>query len=153
MRQLELRIPPVGVTILFGAMMWGSAQLFPACVLAFPGRIAAAVAMMAASLLVGVAGIRAFNRHETTVNPMVPEKANALVTSGIYRITRNPMYLALALLLLAWAIFLRNSVALGLVLLFVLYLTQFQIKPEERALEELFGDEFRAYAARVRRWL
>ena len=129
---------------MFGAMMWGAAQLFPAFVLAFPGRIAAAVAMMAASLLVGVAGIRAFNRHETTVNPMVPEKANALVTSGIYRITRNPMYLALALLLLAWAIFLRNSVALGLVLLFVLYLTQFQIKPEERALEELFGDEFRA---------
>ena len=76
-----------------------------------------------------------------------------LVTSGVYRYTRNPMYLGMACLLLAWAVYLQNPLALLGVPLFMAYITQFQIKPEERMLVKLFGDAFIRYRQQVRRWL
>jgi protein-S-isoprenylcysteine O-methyltransferase Ste14 len=72
---------------------------------------------------------------------------------GVYRWTRNPMYLGMAVLLLAWGLWLANGAALAVISLFVAYLNRFQIAPEERALQARFGDEFTAYRARVRRWL
>ena len=84
---------------------------------------------------------------------MSPEKSSALVCTGIYKYSRNPMYLGMALLLLAWAIYLASAWALLGVLAYVLYITRFQIIPEERVMEKLFGQEYLAYKAKVRRWL
>ena len=75
------------------------------------------------------------------------------MTAGIYRVSRNPMYLGFAILLLAWAVFLASPWMLLGVPAFMMFISRFQIQPEERALESLFGEEFRDYKARVRRWL
>jgi len=106
-----------------------------------------------AAVSVGLAGVVAFRRARTTVNPLQPERASALVTGGIYRHTRNPMYLAVATMLLAWGLWLGNALGpLGAVL-FVAWMDRLQIPPEERALAALFGEEFERYRRKVRRWL
>jgi protein-S-isoprenylcysteine O-methyltransferase Ste14 len=116
-------------------------------------RLAAAAAIGLVGIGFSAAGVLAFRRARTTVNPTTPEKATALVSSGAYRITRNPMYVGLAWVLVAWAVFLSSGWALLGVVAFVLYIGRFQIAPEERALAQLFGSEYAAYRARVRRWL
>jgi protein-S-isoprenylcysteine O-methyltransferase Ste14 len=112
-----------------------------------------ALGLGAAGLVLDAAALAAFVRARTTVNPLRPEKSSALVRSGAYRLSRNPMYLGLALLLAGWAIWLANALALALLPAFVAWLDRFQIRPEERALAARFGAEYEAYRARVRRWL
>ncbi len=153
MRALELKIPPVGVFLLAGAAMWGVARLLPAADVDLPARLFIVVVLVIASGAIAVAGILAFRRHETTVDPTQPGKATSLVVGGVYRHTRNPMYLSLALLLLAWAAYLANIVTLLVIPAFIAYMHRFQIIPEERALLEKFGDSYTRYAGRVRRWL
>ena len=84
---------------------------------------------------------------------MRPDSTSSLVVSGIYKYTRNPMYLGFLLVLLGWATFLSNITALALLPVFVVYMNRFQIGPEERALGSLFAQEYKAYHARVRRWI
>lgn len=134
-------------------LMWLLATLFPAAVFRFPAQRLLAVALVLLAGVVGIAGVRAFARARTTVNPLQPQAASRLVTGGIYRRSRNPMYLALLLALLGWGAWLGNAVALLLIPLFVLAMNRLQIRPEERALESLFGEEFRSYASKVRRWI
>ena len=128
-------------------------KALPGASFAFPGMRIVAAALLVAAVVVGVVSVRTFRRHGTTVNPLAPGNASAIVTVGIYGYTRNPMYLALALALAAWGVYLGNVASLALVAVFVMYLTRFQIMPEERALEGLFGDEFREYKWKVRRWI
>ena len=96
---------------------------------------------------------KSFKKAHTTVNPLNPEACSTLVDTGIYRYSRNPMYLALLLALAGWGIFLGNFYALVLTIAFVLYMNRFQIRPEEKALEALFGTGFLEYRRSVRRWL
>jgi len=84
---------------------------------------------------------------------MKPEKASSLVTTGIYRFTRNPMYLGLLFVLFAWAVFLASVWALLGPVAFVFYIDRFQIAPEEAILAGMFGAAYTEYKARVRRWL
>ena len=100
-----------------------------------------------------VAGVVSFRIAKTTVNPLNPAAASALVTSGIYQLTRNPMYLGALILLIGWAAFLANALGFILIPSFVLYMNRFQILPEEKALTSLFASEFTNYCATVRRWL
>ncbi|KWT65470.1 putative protein-S-isoprenylcysteine methyltransferase [Comamonas testosteroni] len=100
-----------------------------------------------------IAGVWSFQRARTTVNPITPAASTTLVVSGIYRVTRNPMYLGFALLLLALAMYWGKLSGLLLVPLFMTYLQHFQIRPEERALQARFGALFAAYCRQVRRWL
>ena len=116
-------------------------------------RVGAALVVAAIGAAFDVAGILAFRRAKTTVNPMKPEKSAALVCTGVYRITRNPMYVGMVFILLAWAVYLASPWALFGPLVFAVYITRFQIKPEERVLAARFGAEFASYLARVRRWL
>jgi protein-S-isoprenylcysteine O-methyltransferase Ste14 len=110
--------------------------------------------LAAVGLAFDLAGLRAFLARRTTINPLRPERASSLVTDGVYRITRNPMYIGMVFLLLAWGLYLADAAALLLgPVAYMLYLNRFQIGPEERVLLGLFGEEYRGYMARVRRWL
>lgn len=106
-----------------------------------------------AGIVVAIAGVREFNHHQTTVNPMQPEGTSRLVTSGIYQFTRNPMYLGMLMVLLGWADLLDSFLAYSGALIFFLYISAFQIKPEEDVMKDKFGEEFSQYCAQVRRWL
>jgi protein-S-isoprenylcysteine O-methyltransferase Ste14 len=153
MSSLELKIPPPIVALCFALFMWLASKLVPPVQSPFGLRRGVAIVLVAAGLAVSVAGVVSFRRARTTINPTRPTAASALVSTGAYRFTRNPMYVGLALCLLAWAAFLSNVVALLLVPLFVSYINRFQIIPEERALLELFGARYTAYKVMVRRWL
>jgi protein-S-isoprenylcysteine O-methyltransferase Ste14 len=111
------------------------------------------VLLLAAGILVAVAGVLEFRRARTTVNPTTPQASSSMVCSGIYSRTRNPMYLGMLLMLAAWAAWLANPAALVVLPAFLLYLNRFQIEPEERILARLFAGEFDAYRRSVRRWL
>ena len=152
MRFLEHRVPPPLVGAITAALMWWATGMTGP---RWPGGLqgAAVALLLAAGLAIDLAGLRAFLASRTTVNPMRPERASVLVTGGVYRFTRNPMYLGMACLLVAWALVLPSHAALLGPLAYTLYLTRFQIVPEERVLTGLFGDGYRAYMARVRRWI
>lgn len=156
MDTLELAIPPPVVMLVIGLVMWLLAFLFPQ--LGLPmigGKITSALIALIALLGAGIsmAGVITFKRAQTTVDPRKPAKASVLVTSGIYRISRNPMYLGILMVLVAWALFLGSALALICAFLFVPYITRYQIRPEERILQGRFGDAFTSYTKRVRRWI
>lgn len=150
---LELKIPPPIVAVAMAAAMWGLARAFAGFDVSNGVRIPLAVGLAIAGFLLSGWGIVSFRRARTTINPHKPGEASALVSSGPYRFTRNPMYAGLLLVLLAWAAFLSSMPALLGPIAFVLYLNRFQIAPEERTLQWLFGSEYLAYKSRVRRWL
>ncbi len=133
--------------------MWLGARAAPAAGFPLPARQAIALGLAATGVGTAVAGVVSFRLAKTTVNPLKPDTASSLVASGIYRVTRNPMYLGALIVLFAWAAFLANALALILVPTFVLYLNRFQIIPEEKALTTRFGPEFAAYCTKVRRWI
>ncbi|MGE8505054.1 MAG: methyltransferase family protein [Pseudomonas sp.] len=151
---LENRIPPVVVAALFGVLMWLAAYNLPgALALPIEWRVGLALTVLLVGTFICLAGVASFRQASTTVNPLQPETASALVSSGIYRYTRNPMYLGFATVLLAWSILLASPVSVLGVLGFVLFMNRFQIRPEERALANLFGNDFERYCRTVRRWL
>jgi protein-S-isoprenylcysteine O-methyltransferase Ste14 len=152
-RALEHRIPPPILAVVFAAAIWGLSKLVPGVEASRMSRAMAAIPVALVGAYFTFAGVRTFGRAKTTVNPLKPETASSLVTAGIYTVTRNPMYLGLAITLLAWTIYLASPWALALVAGFVLYIDRLQIRPEERALASLFGSAYEQYKARVRRWL
>src|SRR6202035_1479507 len=108
---------------------------------------------VAIGLAIAVAAVRRFRHARTTVNPVDPSKATQLVTDGVFRISRNPMYLGLALLLMGWAIWLHSVSPWVILPLFVFLITRVQIIPEEHALEHLFGTDYLTYRRSVGRWI
>ncbi len=146
------RIPPPVVTLVAGAAMWAVDRWYPLARSAGAWRALAAVPALLAILLVASA-LRRFREADTTVNPLDPDAASRLVTGGVYRWTRNPMYLGLLMLLAAWALWLGSAAPWGVPPLFVAFLTVAQIRPEEAALQRRFGAAYGAYRERVRRWL
>jgi protein-S-isoprenylcysteine O-methyltransferase Ste14 len=150
---LELRIPPLAVATLACGGMWAAAKALPQLALPLPASSIVAALLVTLGGGVGLAGILSFRASRTTVNPMRPGAASSLVHAGVYRYSRNPMYLGVALALAGWAAYLANAAALVLVPGFVIYMNRFQIGPEERALLEKFGATYARYLASVRRWI
>ena len=150
---LEHRVPPPLVGLAVGALMAGLAQFGPA--LALPDSVRQGLTALLVVLGIGFdgAGLLAFRKARTTINPLKPAKASAMVTGGVYRFTRNPMYVGLVCFLCAWATYLWSGWALIGPLAFVGYISRFQIAPEEETLARLFGEGYLAYKAKVRRWL
>lgn len=153
MSRLELRIPPPVIGLACAAIMYALARFVPQAAVPLPHARLLALAAATLGALIGLLALLDFRRHRTTFNPHHPDKASALVTDGIYRRTRNPMYLGLLVLLSAWAIFLANAATLLGLVLFVLLLNRLQIVPEERILAEKFGEGFVHYRRAVRRWI
>ena len=150
---LELRVPPVAVASVAALCMWLLSRWTAGLELGQPWRLGTAVLLLTTGVVVAVAGVLEFRRARTTVNPTTPQAASSMVRSGIYRYTRNPMYLGMLLVLAALAAWLANPAAGAVLPAFLLYINRYQIEPEERILARLFGDEFDAYRRSVRRWL
>jgi len=153
MRALELKVPPPIAAVLAGVAMWLAAHLLPPVQLTGQLRLMFAGVCVAFGVIVALLGFGALSQANTTINPVHPEKASSVVTGGVYSYTRNPMYVGLTALLVGWATWLSVPwVMLGPVA-FLLYLTRFQIIPEERVMSSKFGRDYDDYRQRVRRWL
>jgi len=149
----ELKISPVTLAVILAGLMWLLAANTPDFTIASALRIAALLALAGSGTVIGLAGVYSFRKARTTVNPWRPHASSQLVVSGIYHHTRNPMYLGLLLGLLGWGLYLANVFALLLAVVFVPYMNRFQILPEERALQQTYGEGFVDYCRQVRRWL
>ncbi|MBD1565920.1 methyltransferase family protein [Vibrio sp. S12_S33] len=153
MDKLELKIPPVAVFIVALVLMNRLSHLFVFASITLPLPAVVFTICFVLSGIVGLWGIHEFRKVQTTVNPTKPENASCVVDSGIYRYSRNPMYLGLLLLLFATAYWQQNILSFAIVFLFVWFMNRLQILPEERVLERLFGEEYVDYKQRVRRWI
>ncbi len=150
---MDLKILPPLLVLILATAMWGIAKTtdFASIEYELSGTLSAL--LLTVGLLIDVAAIVMFRRARTTVNPMKPANAVQLVNGGIYNRSRNPMYFASLVMLLAWGAWLENVINLAALPFFVWYMTHFQILPEERALMKLFPDEYATYKSRVRRWI
>ena len=153
MPTLELKVPPPAVALLLAAAMWFASRFGPSLNVPLLARSVAFGVLAVAGAGLGLAGNLAFRRSRTTANPFQPQQTSSLVTTEVYRFTRNPMYLGLLVVLLGWAAFLCSAFALLGPVAYVAYVARFQIVPEERLLLAKFGAAYAEYVARVRRWL
>ena len=153
MSTLALKVPPPIAAAILAAAMWPISSATVALPMPTTVRISLVVLFAIAGAGFSLAGAIAFRRAKTTVNPMKPENASSLVVSGVYRITRNPMYVGLLLMLVAWCVLLSAPWAIAGPVAFFLYIGKFQIAPEEQVMSQKFGTDYLAYKARVRRWL
>ena len=158
MTSLETKIPPPLIVLMFGAVMWLVTIYLPVISLIDAGlteiwRYLLAIGQWLISAGLFVSALVTFRSAQTTVNPHHPTKASSLITSGVFRISRNPLYLAMLLILTGYAVWLGNAASILLCAGFVPVMNKLQIVPEERALLTNFGEEFEQYRQRVRRWL
>ena len=151
-RALDLKIPPGVLVLIIALLMWLVSAFVPTFDVQIPFQPKIAWLFVLFGLVIVGLGVVEFRRAKTTVNPLKPGSSSALVTRGVYQRTRNPMYLGFLLLLVGVAIATANLLAFLFLPVFVLYMNEFQIKPEERALAANFRDEFEKYSYRVRRW-
>ncbi len=154
MGALELKIPPPLVALVCALLAWQLARTMPTLVL-LPGglRVPIAIFLVGIGFAFAAAGLLAFRRAHTTINPHSPTATRSIVRTGPYRFTRNPMYFGLACVLIGFCVWLGNPVAFLAVAIYVAYLTRFQIVPEERVLAEKFGAPYQDYLRAVRRWI
>jgi len=150
---MKLRIPPLVQAATCALISWALAVLVPRTSISLSWLSHVAIGLLVIGLAILLAAVFDFSRNETTVNPLEPEQAETLVVSGLFRFTRNPMYLGMALVLSAWALYLANALAIIGPVLFVASITALQIKPEEEALGKKFGQDYVEYRKRVGRWL
>ncbi len=153
LRKLELRVPPVAVFLLVVLLMYGLKKLMADFTLTVPLVEYVVAGLTLLSGYVGIAGVYEFRKVKTTVNPVKPENASSVVNSGIFAYSRNPMYFALLLLIIALGLWWQHLSVIFCAALFVSYMNRYQIKPEEVVLERLFGKEYLKYKNRVRRWI
>ncbi len=146
-------VPPPLLALACAGGMWALARYWPGPRFSFPLEELAGWVLAGAGLLFAVSAFIAFLRARTTVNPHAIDQATSLVTSGPFALSRNPMYLGLALVLAALVVWWGAPTALIGPVIFVAYVTVFQIAPEERVMREKFGGAYAAYCKRVRRWI
>ena len=148
---MNTKIPPPIVTATFGLIIYFSKSFSP--VYSFENSNMISVIFLLFGLGIFSAAVQSFKKHKTTINPLSPDKASSLVNSGIFSYSRNPMYLGMLLILLAVSFKFNISGGLFISFLFKIYITRFQIIPEEKAMAKLFGEEFITYKNQTRRWV
>ena len=148
---MKNRIPPPIVTFICGITIYYSKSFFNQFLSYSNNRLS--IFFLILGLFIFISAVRSFRKQKTTVNPLAPKQASSLVVSGIFKYSRNPMYLGMLIVLLS--ISFKFNLAGGIVisLFFYLFITRFQIFPEEEAMNELFGDEFIEYSNKTRRWI
>jgi protein-S-isoprenylcysteine O-methyltransferase Ste14 len=153
LKWLELKIPPLFLTLIFGILMWWASKKFNN--LSFDNLFLKTMSIMIFifGIVIALIAVGLFRKEDTTVDPTNPKNSSSLVTNGIYGYTRNPMYLGFLSWLLGFGLFIGNPINLLFVVIFLVYMNEFQIKPEESTLCELFGEEYIEYKSRVKRWI
>ncbi|MFL0806313.1 MAG: isoprenylcysteine carboxylmethyltransferase family protein [Oceanobacter sp.] len=153
MKKLELLVPPPVIAALLAGLMWLIVPRVP-MISQLPDHhlVLCGIAALA-GIVSALAGVIVVMMNKTTINPHAPQKTSRLVKSGVYRYTRNPMYVGIMLVLASWALYLSHILPLLLLPVFLFYMNRFQVIPEEQILEQHFGDEYVNYKHRVRRWL
>jgi len=150
---MSAKIPPPIVMLLCAVMMYAADRLLPMGEVGFLQSRPIGSFIVLVGIAINIAAAVSFRKAGTTISPLSPEKASSLVDTGLFARSRNPIYVAMAIILVGVAFLLGNAISLAGVPLFVWYITQFQIKPEEAALGQVFGDTYAEYCKRVRRWI
>ena len=145
------KIPPPIITLICGLGIYFSRPLFPKYNYISTDIIAASFLLL--GIITLITAVLSFRRQSTTVNPLQPEKASSLVVSGIFKYSRNPMYLGMLLILISMTIKFNFIGGILMIFTFIAFITKFQIIPEETVLERLFGKEFIRYKKKTRRWI
>lgn len=153
MRALENRIPPALIMAAVGVLMYFVSPILPDIRIERSISLFIGVLITLIGVVFGLFGVYEFVKNNTTVDPTNPEKTSSLVTSGVLKISRNPMYVAMAFFLFGFSFLLSSLLTVFLVSVFFVYMNRFQIEPEERIMSQKFGDEFLRYKENVRRWL
>ena len=150
---MKNKIPPPIIMSLFGLLIYLEDKYFFASILIeFDKQRITTICISIVAACIIALGMLEFSKAKTTVDPLRPERASSLVNTGIFKFTRNPMYLGMAIFLIAWCIKLGDILGLAIIPFFIWYMTVFQIKPEEKAMQKIFGEEYLNYKTRVRRW-
>lgn len=150
---MKLRVPPMVQVLLCGVLGWWVSAQFPTPQISGSWRLIIAAFVIGIGAILLILAVNAFIRVKTTVNPLVPGSAEKLVTTGLFRFSRNPMYLGMLFVLTGWVIWLGAWSAMFAPALFIWVMTEFQIKPEERSLQLKFGDHYTLYCSNTRRWI
>jgi len=150
---LEQKVPPVILVFIFSALMFLIGQVTTYLNFEFGFRFEAFIIFVFIGVMFAVAGVASFKKQKTTVNPLNTDNVSALVTSGIYKYSRNPMYVGMLLCLVGFFVYIFNPLNIIFIVLFIWYMNKFQIKPEERFLSTVFGKRYKEYTNNVRRWL
>jgi protein-S-isoprenylcysteine O-methyltransferase Ste14 len=154
MSTLRLKVPPVIQAAICVLAMWLLSRYLPLIPFEIVFlRLAITAIFTGIGGLIAVAGIASFRKAKTTVDPRTPGKSSELVIVGIYNYTRNPMYLGLLGIMIGLAVLFGAVSSFLVIPIFVWFMNRLQIEPEEEALEELFGESYREYKLKVRRWL
>ena len=153
MSRFETKVPPV-IWWAWGALVVLLVDVSFGDSLALGWGRVVGILLLLAGVGVALMAFSGFRQAQTTFDPHNVSEASTLITDGIYKFSRNPMYVGLMLLLLGWGLW-RGTIAGAILgaLVFGALVTRMQIVPEERALAEKFGDEFEAFTARTRRWI
>ena len=149
-KYLNTKIPPpivmflcIGIIYLFESQIEYSQ----------PNLKAAGIIFLILGLIIIFLAVLKFMKTKTTVDPTRPHKTSNLVISGIYKITRNPMYLGMLFLIMAYAIYNNNIFGCIVIPVFIFYINKFQIEPEEIEMRKKFGESFENYCKKVNRWI
>ena len=153
MPNLENKVPPALLALIFAALMWLVAQLMPRLLIDDSIRLTAILLLVAGGTFFSLTDVLSFKSAGTTVNPLTPGESTSLVKTGIYRYSRNPMYVGMLMVLLAWGLFLSSLFSMITSAGFLLYMNRFQIQPEEQSLSARYGNAYADYVKRVRRWI
>ena len=145
------KIPPPIVTLFFGLCIYLSRPYFPEFSFSILNSLSTISFVL--GITVFVTAVSSFKRQNTTVNPISIEKASSLVVNGVFKYSRNPMYLGMLFILLGLTFKFNLIGGLLFTSLFMIFISKFQIKPEEAAMEKLFDQEWKDYIKNVRRWL
>ena len=151
MIDIKTKFPPPLVALTFGLLIYYTENIFPK--IEIKNEIIFGSFMIISGLIIILSAIILFKKYQTTISPLNPSNSAKLITDGIYKFSRNPMYLGLLLVLVGISIILSLTGGFFFILLFILYINLFQIIPEENAMVDLFKDEFLEYKKNVRRWI
>ena len=148
---MSTKIPPPIVTLIFGLIIFFSKSLFP--IFKFNNSNYVSLIFLIFGFIILITAVKSFKKHQTTINPLNPDQASTLVNSGIFSFTRNPMYLGMLFILLSISFNFNILGGIIICFLFKIYITRFQIVPEEEAMEKIFKKDFIEYKNKVRRWI
>tara|TARA_Y100001935_G_scaffold250269_1_gene250095 strand:+ start:1036 stop:1488 length:453 start_codon:yes stop_codon:yes gene_type:complete len=150
---MKLLIPPPIQALLSAIMMWLISRYFPYANFSLKGVNIFAFVFLIIGIIIIILSINKFREIRTAISPLEPNKTSSLAKNGIYKYTRNPMYLGLLFMLFSIALFLKNFISFLIILLFKFFITRNQILPEEDILDNIFGVEYKNYKKKVRRWI